>query len=97
VSNISSQNYLPENKKLSERRTIMAKGSHHIVPDPDGGWNIKKGGAERASKHFDKKQDAIDAGRNISRNQKTELYIHGKNGRIQKKDSHGNDPYPPPG
>ncbi|WP_338587823.1 DUF2188 domain-containing protein [Paenibacillus sp. Y5S-9] len=29
--------------------------------------------------------------------QKTELIIHGKDGKIQSKDSHGNDPYPPKG
>ena len=26
-----------------------------------------------------------------------DVYIHGKDGKIQNKDSHGNDPYPPKG
>ena len=70
----------------------------HIVPNKkDGGWDIKQGGAKRSSGHFDKKQDAVDRGREISRNQKTEFVIHRKNGTIQKKDSHGGDPYPPRG
>ena len=43
--------------------------THHVVPAPDGGWNVKRGGAEKASGHFDKKPDAIDAARQISRNQ----------------------------
>ena len=51
----------------------------------------------RSSGHFDKKQDAVDAGRKISQNQGTEFFIHGKDGKIQNKDSHGNDPYPPKG
>lgn len=51
----------------------------------------------RSSGHFDKKQDAVDAGRKFSQNQGTEFYIHGKDGKIQNKDSHGNDPYPPKG
>ena len=38
---------------------VMAKNSHHVVPAPNGGWNVKKGGAERASKHFEKKEDAV--------------------------------------
>ena len=71
--------------------------SHHVVPNPDGGWDIKRDEALRSSGHFDNKQDTIDAAREISRNQGTELYIHGKDGKIQKKDSHGNDPYPPKG
>jgi len=72
-------------------------GSHHVVPNADGGWDVKKGGSNRASGHFDTKQDAIDAGREISRNQGTEFFIHGKDGKIQRKDSHSNDPFPPKG
>jgi hypothetical protein len=72
-------------------------GSHHVVPNPDGGWDVKKGGAERARGHFDRKQDAVDAGRSISPHQETELFIHRQNGRFQRRDSHGHDPYPPKG
>lgn len=72
-------------------------GTHHVVHNPDGGWDVKRGGASRSSGHFDIKQDAIDYGRQVSQNQSTEFLIHGMNGRIQSKDSHGNDPYPPKG
>lgn len=75
----------------------MTKKTHHIIPNPKGGWDLKKGGAEKASNHFDKKIDAIDKGREISRRQGSEFYIHGKDGKIQSKDSHGNDPNPPRG
>jgi uncharacterized protein YdaT len=71
--------------------------THHVVPNPDGGWDVKRGGADRASNHFDTKQEAIDRGREISRNQQTELRIHNKDGRIADSDSHGRDPYPPKG
>lgn len=82
-------------KKIKKRRTSL--DSHHVVPNPDGGWDVKRNGAEKASRHFERKQDAVDAGREISINQKTELFIHGKNCRIQDRDSHGNDPCPPKG
>ena len=72
-------------------------GSHHVVPNPNGGWDVKKGGETSSIGHFDKKQEAVDFGRKISQNQGTEFYIHGRDGKIQKKDSHGNDPFPPPG
>ena len=77
----------------------MSKGpkTHHVVPNRDGGWDVKRGGASRASAHFDLKQDAIDRGREISRNQGTEFRIHNKDGRIGSSDSHGNDPHPPRG
>jgi uncharacterized protein YdaT len=58
---------------------------------------VKRGGAERASGHFDTKREAIDRGREISRNQGTELRVHNKDGRIASSDSHGGDPYPPEG
>ena len=73
----------------------MARQTHHIVPAPNGGWNVKRGGSSRVSGHYETKKEAIDAGRIISRNQKTELVIHGQNGRIQSADSHGPDPCPP--
>ena len=69
--------------------------SHHVVPNPDGGWDVKRGGTGRASGHFDTKQEAVDRGREISRNQGTELRIHNRDGRIARSDSHGHDPYPP--
>jgi hypothetical protein len=39
----------------------------------------------------------VDRARGISQNQKSELVVHGQNGRIQYKDSHGNDTFPPRG
>jgi Uncharacterized protein conserved in bacteria (DUF2188) len=73
----------------------MGQKTHHVVPDPDGGWNVKRGGASRASRHFETKPDAVAWGRAVSRNQGSEFVIHRKDGTIQQKDSHGNDPLPP--
>jgi len=73
----------------------MGKGpeTHHVVPNKDkGGWDVRRGGADRASGHFDTRQQAVDAGRDISRNQQTEFCIHNKDGKISQTDSHGNDP-----
>lgn len=71
--------------------------THHVVPNPKGGWDVKRGGATRASSHHDTKRDAIDSGRVISRNQNSELRIHNRDGRIARSHSHGGDPYPPKG
>lgn len=71
--------------------------SHHVVPNGNHGWKIIKDGSDRARGLYKTKNEAIDAGRKISQNQKTELVIHGKDGKIQNKDSHGNDSYPPKG
>jgi len=73
----------------------MSRKSHHVVPSHNGGWDIKKGGASRISGHTDRKVDAIDRAREISRNQNTELVIHNRDGKISQSDSHGGDPCPP--
>ena len=73
----------------------MARKSHHVVKNSKGGWSVKKAGSERASKNFDTKIKAQQYGRNLSKKEGSELVIHGRDGRIQRKDSHGRDPNPP--
>ena len=41
--------------------------------------------------------ETIEAARGIARNQGSEMFIHGRDGRIRDRDSHGNDPFPPRG
>jgi hypothetical protein len=71
--------------------------THHVAHNSNGGWDVKVGGGSKSIKHFETKQFAIKVGRTISQNQGSEFFIHGTNGRIQSRDSHGNDPYPPKG
>ncbi len=67
--------------------------THHVVPDSNNdGWKVVRDGSERASGLYDTKKEAIDAGREISRNQDTEFRVHNKDGKIASSDSHGNDP-----
>lgn len=74
----------------------MTKRNQHVVPH-EGKWAVKGAGAKKATKVFDRQSDAIAAARDVAKNQKTELLVHGRNGQIRKRDSHGNDPYPPKG
>ena len=74
----------------------MAKRNQHVVPR-DGDWAVKGAGANRATEVFDTKQEAVNRAREIAQNQGTELFIHGRDGKIQSRDSHGNDPFPPKG
>lgn len=75
----------------------MSRDTHRVMPHPDGGWQVKRDGADRAYRRMDTQSDGIAMGRPISRNQGTELQIHRPDGRIRQSDSHGNDPYPPKG
>lgn len=82
----------------SERREKMKSyEQHHLVPDSDYGWAVIRANSDRISAHADTKAEAERLGREISRNQGTEFIIHGRDGRIQRRDSHGNDPFPPIG
>ena len=74
----------------------MTKRNQHVVPH-DKGWAVKPAGGSKASSVHGSQQAAIDKAREIARNQESELFIHGRNGRIRERDSHGNDPYPPKG
>ena len=69
----------------------------HVTPHPDGGWQVKGAGNSRATVRTDTQAQAIKIARNIARNQESELVIHGTNGQIRAKDSHGHDPFPPRG
>ncbi len=75
----------------------MSKGrNQHVVPR-NGGWAVQPAGGQRASSVHDTQHEAIDRGRDIARNQGSELLIHGRDGRIRDRDSHGRDPHPPKG
>lgn len=73
----------------------MSKNKH-ITPH-ENGWAVKGEGAKRASSIHRTQDEAIDRGREITRNQGGELFIHGRDGRIRERDTHGKDPYPPKG
>ncbi len=74
----------------------MSKRNQHVVPHPNG-WAVKAENAERPSFVVSTQREAIARAREITRNQSTELFIHGENGRIRERDSHGRDPKSSPG
>jgi len=74
----------------------MSSKSQHVVPS-GGKWSVRRSGAVRASGVYETQGEAVDAARTIARNQRTELYIHGTDGRIRERNSYGSDPLPPKG
>lgn len=74
----------------------MAKAGQHVVPSGTK-WSVRKAGAARASAVYDTQLEAIARGREVAQNQKTELFIHGRDGRIRERNSYGNDSHPPKG
>ena len=74
----------------------MSRKGQHVVPSGDK-WSVRRAGAARASGTFDTQHEAVERAREIARNQGTELYIHGRDGRIRERNSYGSDPFPPKG
>ncbi len=74
----------------------MSKRNQHIVRHSDG-WAVRGAGSQKATSVHSTQLEAIDAGRRIAQAQKTELFVHGRDGRIRERDSFGNDPFPPKG
>lgn len=65
--------------------------NQHVVPT-DNGWAVKGESNARNTKLFDTKEKAEVYGREIAKNQRSELVIHDKDGKIQNTNSYGNDP-----
>ena len=74
----------------------MAKRNQHVVPH-NGDWAVRGAGSRRATSVHPTQREAADAAREIVRNQRSELFIHRKDGRIRDRSSYGNDPFPPRG
>lgn len=73
----------------------MREELHIVYNQERGGWDAKRQNAERASKHFGTKADAMEWGRELAKKEGLELIPHGMDGKIQNPNSYGNDPFPP--
>ena len=83
-------------RKQNYQLKIIGMGKEiHVVSNPDGGWDVKRPNADRASKHFETKKEAMNWGRNLTKKEGAELIPHGKDGKIQNPNSYGNDYCPP--
>jgi len=74
----------------------MARKTVHVVPRKSG-WAVKAGGAARAGSTHKTKAAAEKTARERAKRAHAELVVHGRNGRIQRADSHGGDTFPPQG
>ena len=73
----------------------MAKGKNQYVVLTKDGWGVIGEGNRKLTAKTDTKADALKIGKEIAKNQQSELTILGKDGKIQNKNSYGNDPFPP--
>jgi len=73
----------------------MSRGQNqHVLPRNEV-WAIKSEGSIKASVIKPTQEKAIKEAIKIAKNQKSEVVIHGRDGKIRDKDSYGKDPHPP--
>lgn len=75
-------------------KRVTAKKNQHVVPR-DGEWAVRSEGSNRVTSVHNTRREAIDAARELARNQASELVIHGRDGRVRERDSYSSDPLPP--
>ncbi|MCU0886309.1 MAG: DUF2188 domain-containing protein [Beijerinckiaceae bacterium] len=68
----------------------MSIKGQHVVPNGSK-WSVRRTGATRASGTFATRQEAISKAKDLARAQRTELYIHGADGRIRERDSYSGE------
>jgi hypothetical protein len=63
----------------------MAEKDQHIMPHPDGGWQVKGEGNAKATKRFKTKEEAVAYAKTLSKNHGSNIVPHKKDGKLQKK------------
>jgi uncharacterized protein YdaT len=66
----------------------------HVVPH-EGEWAVRGEGNQKVTSVHDTQREAAERAREIAINQRSEVVIHGRDGRIRNPNSYGNDPNPP--
>lgn len=68
-----------------------------VVRGDLGKWYVQQQTTHRVFGIYRLKRDAVLAARAVARALHAELFVKGRDGRIQEKDSHGHDPRNVPG
>ena len=67
-----------ENKKAAAR-------NYHVAKRPDGKWQVKFAGGEKAIKLFSTQAEAIEYAKKLAENQDGSISIHKKDGKMRKQ------------
>jgi hypothetical protein len=72
----------------------MRKRNIHTVPS-GGKWSVKEENRPKPIAEVDTKREAEQIGREIAKQRGVDHIIHDREGKIQARESYGNDPCPP--
>jgi len=72
---------------------MARRTAYSVTPRSQGKWAVIKDGNSRASSTHRKKSAAVRKAKKLAKKHKpSTVKIQGRNGRIQRKHSYGNDP-----
>lgn len=71
-----------ENESKSSKNTAK---NYHVAKRPDGKWQVKFAGGEKAIKLFDTQAEAIAYAKKLAVNQDGSISIHKKDGKMRKQ------------
>jgi hypothetical protein len=84
---------LPEEARMATTATRKRTKAAVITgPHPRGGWQNKIADSSRAANLHSTKEAAEAKGRSMARSRKVEHIIQDQHGKIQERNSYGNDP-----
>ena len=84
-----------EYERAVEHGRWLLENSYHVIPKGNR-WAVKQNNS-RDCQVFGTQGEAIDAAKRTAKDRGTELFIHGRDGRIRERNSYGADPFPPRG
>jgi len=68
---------------------------YHVIHTQEGGWRVKRTGAERATSVHSTQSAAIGKAMKLARESSGNVIIHGVDGMIKSTRSYASEPKPP--
>lgn len=76
---------------------MIKKNIHTVYSKDRKMWDNKKEGSNEPLSSHHTKNNALNKAESMAEKSNVEHFIHGKDGKIQERNSYGNDPFPPRG
>lgn len=73
------------------------KDNYWTQQRPDGKWESKREGTNRASKVTNTQAEAWQYSRQKAKENSGEAFLKGRDNKIRERNTYGKDPYPPKG
>ena len=75
----------PAKEKTPAKEEKTAARNYHVAKRPDGKWQVKFAGGEKAIKLFATQAEAIEYAKKLAENQDGSISIHKKDGKMRKQ------------